>query len=481
MKLHWPPVLVVVIVWKRLVTTTHYTILGLAGLLAMTEKQETRPDPDFLFFPVAPVAQIHSLVLQLQQSQWWNPERLLAYQMEHIRILAQYAAATTPFYADRLDSIIDLKSGELTLDAFRQIPVLRREDVQVAGERLFSSKPPAEHGQLQDVRTSGSTGRPVHVKTTALAGRINSAVSLRYHFWHRRDLTAKNLTIKNMPANAKPKTGVNWALGYTSRDSMVYNVATPHKKLFDLLIREDPDYLCCFPSTLWELIHRSKELGIKPGRLREVRTVCEVLSDELRGLCREQWNLPVSDNYSSEEFGIMSVQCPDHPWGHVQADKVLVEVLDDEDRPCEVGTLGRVVVSSLHNFATPLIRYELGDYGELGPACPCGRGLPVLRRIVGRKRNLVVLPTGEKIFPLFDSEPVIFSMPVRQYQITQKSVDLMEMRLVANRPLETEEELRLSEYYGRNFGYPFQFKFVYVDEISRSAGGKFEDFVSEVE
>ena len=65
MKLHWPPVLVVVIVWKRLVTTTHYTILGLAGLLAMTEKQETRPDPDFLFFPVAPVAQIHSLVLQL--------------------------------------------------------------------------------------------------------------------------------------------------------------------------------------------------------------------------------------------------------------------------------------------------------------------------------------------------------------------------------------------------------------------------------
>ncbi len=91
-------------------------------------------------------------------------------------------------------------------------------------------------------------------------------------------------------------------------------------------------------------------MGIKPGRLREVRTVNEVLSDELRGLCRDQWDVPVSDNYSCEEFGIMSVQCPHHPWGHVQSELVLIEVLDDEDQPCPPGKLGRVVVTALHKF-----------------------------------------------------------------------------------------------------------------------------------
>ena len=164
----------------------------------------------------------------------------------------------------------------------------------------------------------------------------------------------------------------------------------------------------------------------------------------------------------------------------MQSELVLIEVLDDEDQPCPPGKLGRVVVTALHNFAAPLIRYELGDYGELGPACPCGRGLPVLKRIAGRERNLVVLPTGEKLFPVLDSEPVVYAMPILQYQLIQKTLETIEMRLVTERPLKAEEEQRLREYYCRNFRHPFQFQFVYVDEIARAAGGKFEVFRSEV-
>jgi len=58
------------------------------------------------------------------------------------------------------------------------------------------------------------------------------------------------------------------------------------------------------------------------------------------------------------------------------------------------GQVGRVVVTDLHNFATPLIRYDLGDYAEMADTCPCGRGLPALKRIMGRRRNMVRLPDG---------------------------------------------------------------------------------------
>ena len=405
---------------------------------------------------------------------------MLAHQLEQIRILGEHAAATAPFHAGRLDAITGLGPGRLTMEAFRRVPVLSRRDIQTAGKRFFSRSPPPGHGQLFDLRTSGSTGRPVEVKSTALAAAVNEATALRYHLWHRRDFDAKNITIKSVKSHAGVQKVKSWVLGYPSGPGLVFNQTIPYDDLFDMMIKEDPDYLQCRPYALGELIRRSRESGVKPGRLREVRTVNEVLSDELRGQCRETWDVPVSDNYSAEEFGILSVQCPDHPWFHVQSEMVLIEVLDDEDRPCPPGKLGRVVATALHNFATPLIRYELGDYGELGPACPCGRGLPVLKRIAGRERNLVVLPGGEKLFPILDADSVIFDLPVRQYQMIQKTLETIEMRLVVERTLKAEEAQRLSEYYCRSFGYPFRFTFVYVDKIARAAGGKFEAFRSEV-
>src|SRR6185295_14515719 len=99
------------------------------------------------------------------------------------------------------------------------------------------------------------------------------------------------------------------------------------------------------------------------------------------------WGVGVVDVYSSEECGQIALQCPEHEQYHVQSESVLVEVLDDEGRPCAPGTIGRVVLTTLQNFAMPLIRYDIGDFAEPGPACPCGRALPVLTRIVGRVRN----------------------------------------------------------------------------------------------
>ena len=127
------------------------------------------------FFPPAHIAQVHALVLQLQQSQWWSQERLLAHQLEQIRILAEHATATAPFYADRLEAITGLQPGKLTLEAFRQTPVLTRADIQAAGDQIFSRNPPPGHGKLRDIHTSGSTAQPVHVKTTVLAGTVNQA------------------------------------------------------------------------------------------------------------------------------------------------------------------------------------------------------------------------------------------------------------------------------------------------------------------
>jgi phenylacetate-CoA ligase len=161
---------------------------------------------------------------------------------------------------------------------------------------------------------------------------------------------------------------------------------------------------------------------------------------------------------------------------------VVVEVLREDGTPCQPGEVGRVVVTSLHNFAMPLIRYEILDYAELGAPCPCGRSLPVLKRILGRTRNLLTLPDGSRYMPKTTGATVQASQvaPVEQIQVIQHSVELVEIKLAVARPLHPAEEQQVIGIFQEALGHPFTIQLTRVDHIPRSAGGKFEDFISHV-
>lgn len=163
------------------------------------------------------------------------------------------------------------------------------------------------------------------------------------------------------------------------------------------------------------------------------------------------------------------------------AESLLVEVLDAEDKPCRPGEVGRVVITDLHNFATPLVRYDIGDYAEVGENCPCGRGLPVLRRILGRRRNMLTLPDGRRHWPLVGFQRYRDIAPILQYQLIQRSLSDIEVRLVVQPKLTPEQESRLNVVIREALGYPFRLAFVYFDrEIPRGAGGKLDEFISEI-
>ncbi len=425
-------------------------------------------------------AQVLALQFQFEQTQWWPDSRLLAHQMAQIQNLVGHAAGTVPFYRDRLAPVRDLAPGKLTLEAYRQVPLLRRTDIQRAGEDLVSRNIPRQHGKAFDIRTSGSTGRPITVKGTAITGLFLAALSLRGHFWHKRDLSAKNMIFRLSVPKKRAGARQVWAAGYATGPSPIFDITLPINDLFDTLIEEDPEYFHVHPNVLVELMRISRETGVRPNKLREVTTMSEVLDAGVRETCLEEWGVPVTDIYSANEVGTIAHQCPDYTHYHVQAESVLVEVLNEDGNPCLPGRMGRVVITVLNNFATPLIRYDLGDYAEVGPPCSCGRGLPVLKRIVGRERNLVVLPTGEKASSAFFEKDITKIAPVRQFQLTQKTVHEIEVKLAVARPLTEAEENGLRDRFTERAGYPFDFRFVYVDDIPRSASGKYEYFRSEI-
>ena len=107
-------------------------------------------------------------------------------------------------------------------------------------------------------------------------------------------------------------------------------------------------------------------------------------------------------------------------------------------------------------------------------------GLPALERILGRERHLLVRPTGEKVFPELYREFV--KVPaIRQFQLTQKTLEQIEMKLAVARPLTPDEQSEIRNLVNEQLGYPFELPIVYVDEIPREASGKYQDYRSELD
>lgn len=437
-------------------------------------------------------SQLMAMQFQFEQTQWLSPEEILERQVPQLGLLLAHAYATTPFYKQRLDAAGLPPEAITGPDTWRQIPLLTRGDIQAAGEALHSSAVPDEHGPRSRMMTSGSTGRPVVTIGTGVTQLYWNACTLRDHVWHRRAAGAKLAAIRSLAAEVGlPPDGItaeDW--GPATRGimdtgpSVMLNIHSTVAEQAEWLLREDPDYLLTYPSNVSALVRRIGPRDGRLTRLREVRTFGELVEPRIREECRDIWGLNVVDIYSSQEVGYLALQCPDYEQYHVQSENVLVEVLDEWNRPCEPGQIGRLVVTSLHNFALPLLRYEIGDFAEVGWPCPCGRGLPVLRRILGRQRNMAILPSGERRWPsieLSGTDALDSFPPIQQFQLVQRSLEQMEMLLVAPRQLTPAEAELLHGWVTHAVGHRFELAITYVAEIPRSASGKFEDFRCEVD
>jgi len=422
-----------------------------------------------------------ALQFQLEQTQWWPTAELERHQMRQLQLLLRHAHDTLPFWRDRLGACGFRADREFTPDMFRSLPLLTRADVQTQGDALLSRGLPPAHGALAQGKTSGSTGMPIVYYGTALTQLFWRAFSLRDHFWHRRDFSGKLAAIRlHVPEAERSVWGAATSGVMNTGPFASLSVTADIEYQLAWLERQNPEYLLSLPSNLNELARRSLERGIRLPRLREVRAVGEALADGTRALVRDAWGVGLTDIYSAQETGYIALQCPDHEHYHVQGEGAIVEIVADDGTPCQPGEIGRVVITPLHNFAMPLVRYQIGDFAEAGAPCDCGRGLPVIRKIHGRVRNMLTLPNGRKNWPSFGNLLKSAGGKIRQYQCVQCSLERIDVRLVVSGPLTPEEESSLRATLRQSLGYPFELNLVYCDSIARAASGKFEEFRSEL-
>lgn len=432
-----------------------------------------------------------ALLTQLEQSQWLPPAAIEQAQMRQLRLLIEHAQRHSQFHAERLAGFRPDQMQGLQ-ECLAAIPLMRRADLQSRRAEIDCAWLPPEHGELSLAQSTGSTGEPVAVRRSGLNGLIWMAMTLREHLWQRRDFSQSLAVVRAQLAEEDTaRRGVSradWGPPvnhlFASGPSYGMNLQTDVARQAEWLRQIMPGYLLTYPNNLSALLDLAEadfvdRAGL--GRLIQVRTIGETLRDPLRERCRCVLGVGIADLYSTQEVGVIAIDCPQGDGYHVMSEGLVFELLRDDDQPCVAGETGRVVVTDLHNFATPLIRYELGDLAEADGPCACGRGLPKIRRILGRERNLLRLPDGRRFWPLVGAFGYRDVAPVRQYQIIQRSFERVTLRLAVERPLSVAEEEALAEKLVEFLGYRFVVDFDYcAPVIPRGPGGKFEDFICEI-
>jgi phenylacetate-CoA ligase len=244
------------------------------------------------------------------------------------------------------------------------------------------------------------------------------------------------------------------------------------------LLARKPAYLGVYPPVLKDLARAALRRGVEL-KLDLIMAYAAVVDDETRELARAVFGCEIADTYGAEEVGHIAAQCRQCGEYHISAESVLLEVLRDDGTPAVAGEVGRVVVTPLYNFAMPLVRYELGDLAVVGskPA-KCGRGLPTLRRILGRTRNMFRLRDGRTIWPIVWLFELNRFIDAKQFQIVQTDFDDIEIRYLPNDRSRPVDLAGLTDKIGAVLRHPVQVSLHPVDKIARSQSGKFEDFIS---
>ncbi len=427
--------------------------------------------------------QMQTLVGILEKSQWQSSNEILQKQVKHFNALVAHARETVPFYQSHYSQVPN--SGAIIAD----FPIVTRGLLQAAGTNFFSKNIPDGHGAHYTEMTSGSTGVPVTVVSTDFTRLFYDALMLREHTWHNRDLTKKLVSIRwakrgfgdaplghaqttwGPPINQYKETG----------PSVFMNVASPTQNQIEGLLTHQPYYILSYPSQFAALATYCLTHNIELPFLHEIRTTGETFTDSYYSTVRKAWpQVKITDVYSSVEIGNIAQQCSQYDCYHVNSENCLLEIVDENNQPCLPHQPGRVLITGLLNYATPFIRYEIGDYAEWGDACACGRGLPVIKKIHGRKRNRITYPNGETRFPYLGEREEFYQITnvLRKFQYVQHNIYDIEVKLVAVAAVTETEQEQFIQLIQKGLGYPFNITLTFLDNIPLGPTGKYEEFIS---
>jgi phenylacetate-CoA ligase len=382
---------------------------------------------------------IKLLTAQMLDRDRWPRERLLAYQRRRLREIVQHAVAHSPYYRQVIGAAgkgdIDLQrlpvlTKTTLITEFDQIVTdsrlrLAEAERHLAGER--AGEPLL--GEYRVVGSGGTTGQRGIVVYDQPAWEVAVASLPRVLAVQGVSGDSRVLGIgAPTPLHMTNRLFAELRMRRTGVPRLA--VTTPLPEVVAALNAYQPEVLITYPSFIRRLAEEQTagRLRIAP---RQFASTAETLTQNVRDLAREVWGVAVLSIYGATEANVIGMECPWTNGVHVAEDLLVVEVVDENDRPVPPGTAGhKVLVTTLFNRTLPFIRYELSDIAVIadGP-CPCGRPHLRLASLQGRREDVLTLPGRNggrvSVHALQLQAPLLRIPAIRQYQVSPQPGSLL--------------------------------------------------------
>lgn len=334
--------------------------------------------------------------------------------------LIQHAAANSAYWRAKLPTELVTGGVDAIARNLNRFPISTRMETQESFEESKIYIPGSEDSDYFIATTSGTTGQPVRVlKYHPTYAAEYDAITLLEWRWFRRDISKTLVRLRPSGRELKTTTWGDLAK-YLGNPGAVYEFPASGKNnefLIERIQELKPTYLYGLPASLTNLIKTMKLTGQEISGIEQVQTAAENLMPWQRELICSTFGAKVVDRYSTEEFGYLAMQCPKYEHLHVISPSVYIEIINDQGEPCEVGEVGQVLITGLHTFAMPLIRYAVGDLAAWGEPSDCGINWPILEKIVGRIHDFQELPDGTTRRISFVTTNFIKLPQLREYQV----------------------------------------------------------------
>lgn len=344
----------------------------------------------------------HRLLEQAEQHQWLAPLQIRDQQWAELQRLLQHVGQHSPWYRDQFQRLAFVPAECSAWEDFQKLPPLTKEDIRNHRQQILAEN---YQNRVFEHRTGGSTGTPVRLYLTRETYEWRNAITLRGYSWAGAVPGEKVFYLWSVPVGTiavrqRAKEVLDHAL---ARQKMFNNfrlskTTLPH--CLETLNRFRPKVLVGYTSMLEYLARFVKRQGGLRVKFHSIITAAEGVNADQRALLREVFQAPVFASYGSREFKLIAMEC-ERGGLHISADNLIVECLR-HGQPAGPGEPGQLLITDLHNYGFPLLRYQIGDVGALrADACSCGRGLPLLEAVHGRIPDTLQSPDGRLISGIF--------------------------------------------------------------------------------
>jgi phenylacetate-CoA ligase len=365
---------------------------------------------------------------EYERNQWLSEDEIAAIQWRKLAALIQHCWQEVPYYQRRWREL-DVAPGDIrSIEDYAKLPLLTKQDIRDNTDDL---KATSLRDRLVYKATGGSTGEPLRFGYTRESHERRNAVMWRGYGWAGSRMGRRTLYLwgigvgsptpwKRFKENAFHATfGRKFLNSFGMTEANLVDYA-------DAIDRYRPEIIVAYVAPLVELARWLLATGRKPVRPEAIITGAEALHDAQRQVLEQAFGCPVFNTYGCREFMLIASECEQRDGMHIHADHLAVELLDARsDQP------GDVVITDLHNYGMPFLRYVNGDIATpRAHGCACGRGLPMLSHVEGRRLDTLRTPSG-KILPGELIVAIFLDAPgIKRYQVTQRTLDSLDLTLV---------------------------------------------------